>query len=226
MQLSAVLLARVLLFIESNDLNPRGAAFYPDIIRGLAQRYNFQKYPQKFEDLDESKGVDFELGKIDGHTIQKVTIYSYGIALETTSSTRDSETLLQDALQWASKTLGLNYQPEMVKRKVYTSQVTFYSKVPLLFIDPILQDIRVTVSKLVSENLKLECIYEPSGILLSMDPETQRIPAPAFTVERRVATAFSENKYFSSAPLPTEVHLALLEQYEKHMTAHVTVTPR
>jgi hypothetical protein len=61
MQLAAVLLARVALFVESVDLNPRGEAFYPAVIRGLVDHYHFQSFPQKLEDYDEQKGVTLRL---------------------------------------------------------------------------------------------------------------------------------------------------------------------
>jgi hypothetical protein len=215
MRLSAVLLARVFFFIESVDLNPRGAAFYPDVVRALVERYNFQKFPQKFEDFDESKGVTFEMGKIGDKTVEKVVIFPHGLALDTTTSTQDSENILEDALIWASKTLGLSYRPGIVKRKSYVSNVTFYSDEPLLFVNPVLNRVGDELSKTVSTSLKLPYVFEPIGVLLGIDPETQRIPVQAFTVERRQGIAFSENKYFSAAPVPTDVHLALLETFER-----------
>jgi hypothetical protein len=220
MQLSAVLLARVFLFIESTDLNPRGAAFYPDVIRALVERYTFQKFPQKFEDLDESKGVVFELGKFGKKNIEKVTIYSSGLALDTTSSTRDSEEILEEALTWATEKLGLQYKREMVRRKAYVSQVTFYSGVPLLVVNPHLEALSRKVSEIVSANIRLKSTFAPSGILLAPDPESQTIPVSAFTIERRQGAAYSEGKYFSTAPLPTDIHLSLLEEFEQVVSAH------
>jgi hypothetical protein len=36
----------------------------------------------------------------------------------------------------------------------------------------------------------------------------------SFSITRRAEARFSENKYFSEAPLPTDLHLKLLEQFE------------
>jgi hypothetical protein len=41
-----------------------------------------------------------------------------------------------------------------------------------------------------------------------------QIPIAAFTIQRRGQTPFEENKYFSEAPLPTDIHINLLEQFE------------
>src|SRR5437763_8528693 len=119
MKLSAVLLARVILFVESVELNPRGAAYYPDIIKALVERYQFQSFPEKLDDYDEQKGVVLANGKHSDTTIQRVTIYNWGLTLDTTSSTRDSERLLVDTLTWAAEHLRLHYSGDMIRRKSY-----------------------------------------------------------------------------------------------------------
>ncbi len=217
MQLSAQLLGRVVWFVESADLTPRGAAFYPDIVRALAERYSFQKFPQRFEDFDESKGIAFEMGKIEDKTINKVMIFSNAVSLETTSSTQVSESILEEALVWATQKLGLHYARGMVKRKTYVNQFSFYSDAPLLQMNPVLRDLSIKTSKVVSENLKSQSTFEPAAILIGLDPEFQRIPTSAFSIERRQQTPFSDNKYFSAAPLPTDIHIELVEEFEKYI---------
>jgi len=157
------------------------------------------------------------MGRIHNQTIDKVVIYSHGIALDTASSTEQSEEILEEALTWCASTLGLYFRPEMVRRKAYVSQVTFYSDAPLLFVNPVLKELSEEIGKIVSGNLKLESVYEPSGIVLSLDPETQRVPSSPFSIERRQGIAFSEDKYFSVAPLPTDIHLGMLEEYERRI---------
>jgi hypothetical protein len=142
-------------------------------------------------------------------------INPHGLSLDTTSATQDSEAILEDALSWASKTLGIVYRREMVKRKTYASQFTFYSDVPLLHINPVLEALSEEVCRVVAENLKLPTVIEPTAILLGQDPEAQRIPVFPFSIERRQSIAFSEGKYFSSAPLPTDKHIAVVEKFEK-----------
>jgi hypothetical protein len=75
-RLSAVVLARALAFVETVDLNPRGKMFYPEMITEFVQRYQFQKFPKTFEDVDETKGVEFWEGKVENIVIQKFTIFN------------------------------------------------------------------------------------------------------------------------------------------------------
>jgi hypothetical protein len=223
MQLSSVHLARAFLFLESNDLNPRGATFLPDIIRALAERYRFQKVPGKMDELDENKGVEFVLGYSGNTTIDKAVLYAKGIALDTRATTQESEAILEEILTWASEKFGLHYRREMVLRRGYVSNLAFYSDVPLLSVNPILDDFAERVGKIVSGNLKLDCRYEPSTVMISMDPESQRVPASPFSIERRVGTAFSEGKYFSAAPVHTDVHIKLVEEYERSVATQQSV---
>jgi len=215
MKLSAVLLARVIFFVESVELNPRGTAYYPDIIKGLVERYGFKKFPEKFEDFDEQKGVTLSGGKHGDRTVERVTINSWGLTLDTTSSTRDSEELLVEALTWGAEHLRLHYSPDMIKRKAYVSQIIFYSDMPLLSVNPVLDVVGKRISKEVSDNLKLPYVFQPRGISLGIDPEEQRIPVQFFSIERREGAAFSEGKYFSAAPVSTDTHLAVIEEFER-----------
>jgi hypothetical protein len=224
MQLSAVLLARAIFFVESVDINPRGEAFYPDVIKALVERYQFQSFPQKIEDFDETKGVTLAAGKIGNRNVDKVVIYNWGLTLDTTSSTEDAENILDEALVWGAQNLHLHYEQDMVKRKAYVSHITFYSNAPLLSLNPILNSTGDEISKAVSATLKLPYVFQPTGILIGIDPEAQRIPIQRFSIERREGAAFRENKYFSAAPVPTPLHLRLVEEFEKAMAAKANMS--
>src|ERR1035438_8808224 len=132
MRLSGVTLARVLAFVELTDLNPRGTVYYPDLVRGLVEKLRFVKFPQRIEEFDEQKGVEFLTGTWTGITVEKVVLYNNGILLDTHSTTDESERILGEILEWAKGQFKLNYAPEMISRKWYVSNFTFYSDAPLL----------------------------------------------------------------------------------------------
>lgn len=214
MQLASVLLARAIAWIESADLNPKGSAFYPDIAKALVARYSFQDFPRNPADFDETKGVRFALGKIGNAPIDQVVVYAYGIALDTRVSTTESRRLLEDALRWAAKELGLVYAPSMIKRWQYASQVTFYSEVGLTThcrpFRNLAENVQRSVQDITGENLNVEL----TGVLVDYDQLERKHPLGRFSIQRRDNTPFSENKYFSDAPLPTDLHLKILEQFE------------
>ena len=216
MQLSAVVLARVLLFIESFDLNTRGKAYYPDIVRGIVEKCGFLKFPQKLEDFDEAKGVEFLEGKWEDATIEMLKIYRNGLLLDTRVSTAESERILTDALTWAVSAFGLVYSPKMITRRGYLSNLTFYSDVPILGKDnsPVAKLVQ-RVSETFSQSTGDKTLWGTTILTLNSEQLPRKPLHAPFTIQQRAETTFAENKYFSEAPLPTEVHISLLEKFEE-----------
>jgi len=204
-------------WVEPIDLNPRGAVFYPELTKALVARYNFQKFPQKLEDFDESKGVAFSAGRLGDAVIEQLVIYTFGISLDTRISTQESKRLLQEALEWGRKELGFSYKPDMVKRWQYASQVTFRSTAPMTgassAVGKLVAAVAKSVTDVTGENLK----YDLAILGIDYDQLTRKHPLGRFSIQRRDNTPFSENKYFSDAPLPTDIHIQLLEHFEKDL---------
>lgn len=219
MELASVILARAVAWIEPGELNGRGHLFYPDFVKAVVARYGFLGYPQKLEDFDENKGVTFSGGKLGNSSIQQIIIYAHGIVVDTQASTQDSKRLLEEALEWASKEFGLKYKPSMIQRWQYASQITFRSNVQLTCVHPALQRLVDGASEAVTETLGESLTYEVTSITVDYDQLTRKNPLGRFSIQRRDNTPFSENKYFSDAPLQTNVHIRLLEQFEADVIA-------
>jgi hypothetical protein len=201
------------------ELAPFGHLYEPQITKALIERCGFLSYPQKVEDyLDSSKGLEFGMGKWDDLVISKLTIYPGGLAIDTNSSTRDSERILDEMLLWAKETLGIKYESSMFEGKGYLSQLTFKSNRSLNLLNPKLGHFAKTLTKSVSDEIKFTFQYETTAIILGFDTTHVKPNAATFTVERKIDTPFSENKFFSSAPVSTELHLHLLEEFETALT--------
>ncbi len=106
----------------------------------------------------------------------------------------------------------------MLKRWQFWSQVTFYSKAPLSGAHSAFQQLADGVTKSVVETSGENVRYEFSSFNINHDLLERKHPLGVFTIQRRDNTPFSENKYFSDAPLPTDVHLKLLEQFEADLS--------
>lgn len=216
MKLSAVLLARVLLFVESFDLNPRGKAHYPDIVGGLVEKCGFLKFPQKLEEFDENKGVEFAAGKWGDVTIETMKVFTHGLMVDTRVSTAESERVLREALAWAAPTFGLVYNPKMISRRAYVSNLTFHTEVPILGVSDspvakLAQRSKDALGEISGDNTP----WQPIILTLQSEQLPRKATNAPFTIQRRGETPFSENKYFSEAPLPTDIHIALLERFEE-----------
>jgi len=205
-------------WIEPIDLNPRGAVFYPELTKALVARYGFQKFPQKLEDFDESKGVTFGVGRLGDTVIEQLVIYTYGIVLDTRVSTQESRRLLEEAFEWGCKELGLLYKPDMVKRWQYASQVTFRSSAQMTGANSAVERLAASVAKGVANSMGENLKYDLAILSIDYDQLTRKHPLGRFSIQRRDNTPFSEDKYFSDAPLPTDLHIQLLEQFEKDLS--------
>jgi hypothetical protein len=214
MRLSAILLARFIAFLPVEDLTPRGDILGIPESKKHVERYGFLKYPDKIEEFLDEKGITFELGKWGDVVITKLSVLPGGFALDTRSSTDDSERILSDILVWSKEALGFTYDPSMITHKMYVSQVTFTSGIPLSALNPRLDSFATRLTRSVSSALGHEFSYEASGLTFGYDTMHTKPNAPFFIVERRENVPYSDNKYFSSAPLSTSEHLALLEEFE------------
>ena len=219
MTLAAIILARTLAFIEIYDLDPKGKLFLPDFVKAMAERYKFQTLP-KLEERKE-KGLLFEEGKIGNKVIVKLTIFDALIVLETRSHTSDSKQIIEEMLLWGAAKFDLNYTPRSIKRFAYVSGVSFYSDVPLLgAASPPLIELAAKTETAVSEIWQEPVRYYPANLAVAHDPMARKNGIAHFTITRRAEARYSGNKYYSEAPLPTDMHISFLEEFEagiKHM---------
>jgi hypothetical protein len=215
MELSSIILARVFTFFQVNELDPRNRISPFDLTALLVEKYGFRVYPREIKDYDFDKGVDYMLGKFDdGTLIGRVTQFSNGLAVETGSSTDDSEKVLDGMLAWGAQALGLNYKPEMTRRRGYVSQVAFKTDVALDGLNPILRMLAERITKRVAEAEGVSVPFETTAVVINFDALNTKLPVGVFEIARRENVPFSDNTYFSQAPIPTEEHLQLLADLE------------
>jgi hypothetical protein len=220
MKLSAIVLARAIGYVETYDLNPRGKIFSPDFLAALIKRYRFQVFPQKQEELDESKGITFRTGIWDGVEIEQLVIYNTGILVDTRASTKVSRKLLEEALVWGRDQFGLTYTDGMIKRWAYISNLTFYSDARLSSMHPALEKLAQQVTAAVPEYSELNLSYEVVGFNMNVDVLKIRFPRSHFMIQRRNDAALSDNKYYSESPLDTDDHIKLLQEFETSISTH------
>ena len=214
MKLSAIILGRVLGYIEAFDIDPKGQVYFPELVREIAKHYHFQKSPQTLEEHDLSKSVEFLNGRSGKRIIAKFTIWDTLLVLETRSNTSDSKELLEEFLLWGAEKLGLNYKPGMIVHYAYISAVTFHSDAPVLSVSPLLARIATKTSAALSEIWQEPIHYESIELKVGHDPMARQYGIAPFQITRRANSKFSANKYYSEAPLPTDMHISVLEEYE------------
>lgn len=210
MELIAVNLARLVAFLEIQGFDPRGQTSTPAGLKRISDRYAFAKTPQTFEEFNFEKGVEFLAGRLGEINIDKLTLFGNGLTIDTRSSSDDCERVLTDLLLAAKETNGITLHPS---RQMHLSNVIFRSSLRLSVMHTALRLVADRVAASVSEDYHQEVYFEPSLVWTADASRIGLKPSP-FTIERRANVPFSENTYFSAAPLGTSEHLALLQEFE------------
>lgn len=214
LQRPLVLLARTLAYIDVLSLNPGGKVFFPALVRSLVEKYGFLKFPQTLEEMDLAKGIEFLAGKAGNQPIQKFAIWNSLVTVETVSGTDESKMVIDQILDWGKQNFGLLYTPDSVKRFAYISDIAFSSDAPILQLNPATEALTKALEEAMADIWKEPFTYQPLGLKIGHDPVSRPFNIAPFSIERKGDANFSENRYFSEAPLPTQLHLKLLEDFE------------
>ena len=216
MRLLSVHLARSIWLCHIFEFNPKGKSLYSAAAL-LVNLYKFKRFPSQTDIQDFEKGIKFEDGEFrnsEGDVISlRLTLYTDGLVVDTSSSTKDSDAFLTEMLTRISKDFDLPSYEQIIRKKTYLSQLYITTDKSLELINPKLKEI----SKYLSDNLSHP--FEAGGISFWPD-QTMRINLPAFTFERVLNLPFAEKRYYSSAPLETEKHLELLEKLENILSGN------
>ena len=218
MEVTAINLARVLFFFPGGHEISTGRISIHEARKLLVDRYGFLKSPQTIDEWNPADGAIFSFGHHNGIIIMRFVIYPRGFAVETQTNTDDCEKVIQDLLTLAATTLGFVLSRPTLARKIFLSQITFLTEISLDWLHPALKMLAERVNPF-ARPLVDEKTYEATGLILNVDESNLKIPAGAFTIERRVGVPFSQNTYFSSAPMPTKEHQKALEDFEATIMA-------
>lgn len=211
MKLLNVSLARSIWLFPTEELNPFGIDMVP-VLAAVKERYSFQKFPQKTEEIYNPKdGIRFGDGafKVDGGAIaiRELSVYGDGIVVETYSSTKASDAFIADLLSFATGQFRLKFDDGMLRNKIYVSNVVVSTDIDLDSINEKLARFAALLSK------ELGVSFRVGSLRLLTEPKNGR--TAQFIFERRAGTNFDDNRYFAEAPLPTDTHLEMLDEFEK-----------
>jgi hypothetical protein len=215
----SVFMARSFAFIDLSLIDPKGRVFWPDLIKELAKEFSFQKSPQPSE-LEEKKGLEFRLGKTRDVVIDALKLFDTLVVVETHSNTSDSEEVLDELLQWANGKFALTYTSNMIRGRGYVSDVFFETDFPLL--DEVCKPLTTLGAKTSAAMANIwheQLEYRPIHLSVGHDPLIKKNGIAPFSIQLRTESHISDNRWFSEAPLPTDLHIKLLEEFEADVLA-------
>lgn len=212
MELASIEGSRIILLTRL--VRPVGQVYLPDAALKVAERYSFAK-PPSVQELG-TEPMTFSIGKFQDVQINEFQIYSDGIVVSARSPTEVVDAFISDLLSWSEKEFGLSLAVDAKPQKFIESSIVVKSTKDLvLSLSP-----ANAVLDLVNEALRgrvTEVRYQLSGFSFDGDPAAfaaQRRKPLRFGIERRVNAPYTDNLFFSVAPLHTGDHLALLSAIE------------
>jgi len=213
-ELAAILMARLSVWVEAVELAPRNQVGLVPLCERLRERYAFLQAPKALEDFNiaSENGIRFASGRYETIAIEKLALFVNGIVVETRSSTDDCDALAADFLQWVQA--QVNSGPPRLGRKLYFSQLVFYGNHLFGRFSEDLTDLSQWASERIGETMETTLPYSLSHIQFDFDQLTYKINPGSIIVARRDNAGFSEDKYFSSAPLRTADHVEFLKRFE------------
>ena len=205
---------RVTILFPLEEVLPLEGLNGPDVIVGVQQRYGFLKVPDAAMTKEEASKNGYKFGT--GHYLLKekkngileFAVYSDGIVAEAKNS-EIGEAFLDDAIKF--------FQSEFGFRKFITKPRTyFYNQMVAEFEKPLKKLISSFdgISGAIAKYAEIELPIEFARLDIQVDNLGVKGPAPKFILERRANAAFELERYYSSAPLRSEDHVAVLKNIE------------
>lgn len=232
MKIIQVRLARSIWLFDLADLNPRGKDISEDLINWIKENYDFKVAPDPrviatrvtaapaIPGNQAPTGIEFQRGHFQAREeifieINKLTLYSDGIVIDTSSSTSDSDRFAQDLLQSAVRDFALAFDDETVRKRLYLSELIVRSELSFDLINPRLTAFSRRIEEAVPEVPKPQ--FQIGTLSFWSDPNDAG-QHRMFTLERQLGKAAGDRRYFSRAPLATDAHFKLLEELEQILT--------
>jgi hypothetical protein len=192
--------------------------YLPDAIKKTVEQFQFVDYPKEASQLfpaDTSQPINFRHGKvvIDDRVvvIDWLQIYVAGIQVATQTNTTNALAALDHIADWGVREFGLTLEP--VKSPGFFSQLNIRFEKPLPELFPQFKPIARELSAKHPDFLSFRPEFELGALQFVYEAKANFNPVP-FRLERATNVNFAENLYLSDAPLATDDHIKVLEDFE------------
>jgi hypothetical protein len=223
MKLIAVEIARATQVFINEEIRPLSGAYFPESVRLVTERYGFAASPTD----PEASSAKFSTGRLISGTrrinISDATIFQSAVQVTTVTNTDEADYVVDDMMSWAINALAFR-EPQTIFPRHYESAliVEFDREVDNL-LRPF-ENLRAGFQRSLDSAYDLNSKVSFATFAISSDPlqlAGQLLPPlsnvlkPELGLVRRANAPFSANRFFSLAPLKTEAHRLLLEEFEQ-----------
>ena len=193
--------------------------YLPDAAKKVVEEYQFLDYPKEisqFFPTEPNSPIEFRHGKIviDSKVIvvDLLQVYPAGLQVVTQTNTSNALAAVDHIAAWGIRTFDLKL--ETVRAPGFYSQLHIRFEKPLPDMFPKLNAIASEISNKHPDVIDFRPQYELAALHFAYEPKAKIDPV-IFRIERVGNVSFSENLYYSDAPLSTEDHISVLEDFER-----------
>jgi hypothetical protein len=215
--------------VASDDVVPSPAPPMQDVISAIQSRYQFaapaEPFGVQFVPGQALSQYAFQSGKFEingeAHAIAQLIMEPNGDVI-TSTSTDVANLIMDDLTHFLDETFKYKFRESSQKRSfVSTVIVQFDNRLEekisaLSAIIKIVNQAKNSKDEEFSLNkLAFSTGPRPPAVAMPFQSHLNIIEKAEYLIERRASAAFSENRYFCSAPLHTADHIKTLEDIEK-----------
>jgi hypothetical protein len=207
---------------DRDEVKQGSGAHISEIIQEIKNRYNFVSC-SSIEAA--SKGpLICETGQLKSdnknHQITSLGIYADAIAVQSVD-TDSASLVMDDFTDWFSKRFDVS-SPTSRPTVIYESQLVVDLKKQ---IEPALKafnNVFGSFGEMIKKTYAIDLPVHQTRFYCGIDhlklSKSFQTVFADFVLERRVNAPFEQNRFFSAAPLPTKMHIELLQNFEKAIT--------
>jgi len=208
----------VLQLLVAEEIRPPSGYYLPDAIKIITERYAFVTLPTIQDALRE--GAKFGQGRFLSEDrvieIKSLGVFADGV-LVTTYNTDDAVIILEDIMSLAIEHFGFR-APLTLRPRQFASSVIVEFENSLDNALRSFEKLKSAFSAALRDDHGWSVEVEAARAVIACDPT--KLPSQRtaeFIIERRAGVPYSQNRYFSAAPLRTEIHLELLRGFERQL---------
>ncbi len=188
----------------------------PTVVPSLQSKYGFLIAPQNLGDFDLVRGIRFLHGNFDGVTIDELCLYTDGLIVTSKANAKSVDKFIDDLINFSTKELNLTFNSIQHRKRLYSSEIeiSLENNIASQFekFSGVYKKINSAMSNF-GDNIP---DFKLSGLILNYDViSSPHVRPESFILDRRTGNTFDTNLYYSRAPLPTDIHLEVLQDIEK-----------
>lgn len=199
----------------ADEVRPFGGYYPAEVIRLISDRYGFSQTPS-IEDA-KTMGAVFKDGRLVFGN-RKINIQEIGYLRDgfyaTAEDTKTADLIVDDLITWAEQAIGLRRSITNIPRKYDNAVVVEFEadiEERLCVFNELIRSFNEVLSSMYNKPIstsfyRIDFAFDPTEVNLAINTR--------FTIERRLGSPFSSNRYHCIAPIKTEIHIEMLEKLE------------